>query len=51
MNDSWKKIGTKNYISHTIMYHYMTCYGFIIMIIVDSCIIWFHLDCIMQVKW
>ena len=26
----------------------MTSYGYIIMIIVDSCIIWFHLDCIMQ---
>ena len=24
--------------------------GYIIMIIVDSCIIWFHLDCIMQLK-
>ena len=28
----------------------MTSYGYIIMIIVDSCIIWFHLDCIMQLK-
>ena len=28
----------------------MTSYGYIIMIIVDSCIIWFHLNCIMQLK-
>ena len=28
----------------------MTSYDDIIMIIVDSCIIWFHLDCIMQLK-
>ena len=28
----------------------MTSYGYIIMIIVDSCIIWFHLDYIMQFK-
>ena len=28
----------------------MTSYGHIIMIIVDLCIIWFHLDCIMQLK-
>ena len=28
----------------------MTSYGYIIMIMVDSCIIWFHLDCIMQLK-
>ena len=28
----------------------MTSYGYIIMIIVDSCIIWFHLDCVMQLK-
>ena len=28
----------------------MTSCGYIIMIIVDSCIIWFHLDCIMQLK-
>ena len=28
----------------------MTSYGYIIMIIVDSCMIWFHLDCIMQLK-
>ena len=32
------------------MYHLMTSYSYIIMIIVDSCIIWFHLDCIMQLK-
>ena len=32
------------------MYHYMTSYGYIIMIIVDSCMIWFHFDCIMQLK-
>ena len=28
----------------------MTSYGYIIMIIVDSCIILFHFDCIMQLK-
>ena len=28
----------------------MTSYGYIITIIVDSCMIWFHLDCIMQLK-
>ena len=44
------KFGTKNEISHKIIYHYMTSYGSIIMITVDSCIIWFHLDCIMQLK-
>ena len=32
------------------MYHYMTSHGYIIMIIVDSCMIWFHFDCIMQLK-
>ena len=35
---------------HKIVYHYMPSYGYITMIIVDSCIIWFHLDCIMQLK-
>ena len=28
----------------------MTSYGYIITIIVDSCMIWFHFDCIMQLK-
>ena len=28
----------------------MTPYGYIIMTIVDSCMILFHFDCIMQVK-
>ena len=28
----------------------MTSYGYIIMVIVHSCIIWFQLDCIMQLK-
>ena len=28
----------------------MIAYGYIIMIIIDSCIIWFHSDCIMQLK-
>ena len=32
------------------MYHYMTSYGYIIMIIADSCMILFHFDCIMQLK-
>ena len=44
------KFGTKNEISHKIIYHHMTSYGYIIMIVVDSCINWFHLDCIMQLK-
>ena len=28
----------------------MTSYGYIIMIIVDFCVIWFNFDCIMQLK-
>ena len=44
------KFGTKNEISHKIIYNYMTSYGYVIMIIADSCIIWFHLDYIMQMK-
>ena len=28
----------------------MTSYGYIIMAIVDFCMIWFHFDCIMQLK-
>ena len=28
----------------------MTSYVYIIMIMVDSCMIWFHFDCIMQFK-
>ena len=32
------------------MYHYMTFYGYIIMIIVDSCMILFYSDCVMQLK-
>ena len=28
----------------------MTSYGYIIMIIVESCMIWFRFDCIMQLK-
>ena len=28
----------------------MTSYGYIVVIIVDSCMIWFHFDCIMQLK-
>ena len=44
------KFGSKNSILHTIMYHYMTSYGYIIMVIVDSCMIWFQFDCIMQLK-
>ena len=44
------KFGTLNEITHKIIYHYMTSYGYIIMVIVDSCIISFRLDCIMQLK-
>ena len=44
------KFGTKNEISHKIIHHYMISYGYINTIIVDSCIHWFHLDCIMQFK-
>ena len=28
----------------------MTSYGYIIMIIIALCMIWFHFDCIMQLK-
>ena len=28
----------------------MTSYGYIIFIVVDSCMIWFHFDCIMPLK-
>ena len=28
----------------------MISYGYIIMITADSCMIWFHFDCIMQMK-
>ena len=28
----------------------MTSYGYIIMIIVDFCMIWFHFDCMTQLK-
>ena len=28
----------------------MTFYGYIIIITVDSCMIWFHFDCIMQLE-
>ena len=28
----------------------MTSYGYIIVIIVDSCMIWYNFDCIMQLK-
>ena len=28
----------------------MTSYGYIIMIVVDSCMIWFHFDCIVLLK-
>ena len=48
MNDT--KFGTKNEISHKIICHHITSNGYIIMIIVDSCIIWFHLDYIMHLK-
>ena len=44
------KYGSKSYNLHIIIYHYMTSYGYIIMIIVDSCMIWFDFDCIMQLK-
>ena len=62
-NDSWKpkrfspfceinatKFGSKKYILHTIMYHYMTSFDYIFKIIVGSCMIWFHFDCIMQLR-
>ena len=44
------KFGTKYEISHKIVYHFMTSSGYIIMIIFHLCVIWFHLDCIMQLK-
>ena len=33
---------------YTIVYHHRTFNGYVIMITIDSCIIWFHFDCIMQ---
>ena len=44
------KFGTKKYISHIIICHHMTSYGYIIMIIVDLCIFLFLFDCIMHFK-
>ena len=44
------KFGYKKYILHTIIYHYMTSNSYIIMIVVDSCMLWFNFDCIMQLK-
>ena len=44
------KFGRKKWILHTIIYHYMTPFGYMIMIRVDTCIIWFHLDYIRQLK-
>ena len=32
------------------MYRCMTSYGYIIMNMIDYCMIWFHFDCIMQLK-
>ena len=32
------------------IYHYMTSNGYIVMVIVDFCMIWFHFDCIIQLK-
>ena len=59
-NDNWKtkrfceinatKFGSENETLHTIIYHHMTSYGYMIMIIVDSCMIWFNFDCIMHLK-
>ena len=44
------KFGSKKYFLYTVIYHYMPSYGFIIIVKVDSCMIWFHFDCIMQLK-
>ena len=44
------KFGSKNKILHNIIYDYMTFYGYLIMIIIDSSVIWFNLVCIMQLK-
>ena len=33
---------------YTIIYHNMTSFGYIIMIIVDSCMILFYFDCLMK---
>ena len=41
------KFGTKNEILHIILYHQMTFYGYIV---VDSCIILFNLNCVIQFK-
>ena len=42
--------GSKNTFLHIIIYNYMSSYGYIIMIIFIYCMIWFHFDCIMQLK-
>ena len=44
------KFDTKITFHTKIKYHYMISFGFIIVIEVDSCKIWFHLDCIIQLK-
>ena len=44
------RFDSKNKIVHTIIYHYMTSYRYISITVVDSCMIWFHFDCIMQLK-
>ena len=44
------KFGSKIWILHTIIYHYMSSHGYIIMITVDSCMIWFRFDCNIQLK-
>ena len=54
---SWKcyfqenaiKFGSKNEILHIFLYHWVTSYGYTYMI-VNSCIISFNLNCIMQLK-
>ena len=44
------KFGSKHQILHSIIYHYMTSYSYIIMNTVDSCTIWLPFDSIMQLK-
>ena len=39
-----------NFTYYYILFYDFLSYGYIIMITVDSCMIWFHFDCIMQLK-
>ena len=44
--DTNRAIWSDLYNKHIIIYLYMTSYVYIILIMIDSCMIWFHFDCI-----